>query len=704
MDQQESEGFDETAESPREQSNTTRVLAAEDMREYAIFSLDPTGHVASWNASAARLKGYSSEEVIGRHFSLFYPADSVASGYPRWELDQAVAHGFFIDRGWRIRKDGSWFWAHVVITAQRSPAGKLDGFIKITRDESETGARQQRSMRRFTDLFELAPVGIALFDQAGHLLDANGALGELLGYQLHDFFEMAEHDFLHPSDEGGGLFPSPNSSGGENVGGPVPHRVLARSDGEPVLCQLRTTASVRDDGSRSWLLAFHDVTAQVRHTEALRYQATHDATTGLLNRRGSEELLSDLLSTNALGKVAVLFCDLNNFKRVNDSLGHAAGDELLAAVAERLTTELPPKCTPARFYGDEFMIFCSDIDVFGSMDEFTREVSGLFRMDVQLHERMVHVSASVGSTIVPHSETSLTELMQSAEAAMFQDRVRGQGQTNIALGRVLPSQAGIDQLAMEQQLREAINNDRLGVHYQPILANDGSVVLAEALLRWSHPEHGPLSPDVVLTVAEHGGLLAELDRCVLRTALRESAGWQRPDGRPVGVAVNLAGLRPEQPGFVEEVSAAINEAGTSPENLVLEMVETVIAALEEQPLQAMRRLTDTGVRFAMDDFGSGYSSLARLRDLPTQIIKLDRKFVSGLGTEITDLGIARVVAELARTMGLTCIAEGVENSTQHHLLRAIGLDAYQGYLFSVPLPAEEFRAFLDNTPTPNASL
>ncbi|NYH80778.1 diguanylate cyclase (GGDEF)-like protein/PAS domain S-box-containing protein [Actinopolyspora biskrensis] len=704
MDQQESETFDGPAEAPAVRADAAKVLAAEDMREYAIFSLDASGHVASWNAGAARMKGYSSAEVIGRHFSLFYSEEAITSGYPQWELEQAEAHGFFIDRGWRVRKDGSRFWAHVVITAQRSPAGKLDGFIKITRDESEAGARQQRSMRRFTDLFELAPVGIALFDQAGHLLDANGALAELLGYQLRDFFEMAEHDFLHPSDEGGVLFPSPNSPGGENVGGPVPHRVLARSDGQPVLCQLRSAASVSDDGSRSWLLVFHDVTAQVSHTEALRYQATHDATTGLLNRRGSEELLSTLLSRNTAEKVAVLFCDLNNFKRVNDSLGHTAGDELLAEVAEHLTSELPPECTPARFYGDEFVVFCSDVDSFGGLEDFTREVGELFRMDVRLHGRVVHVSASVGSTAVVHPETTLTELMRSAEAAMFQARIRGQGQTNIALGRVVPSQAGIDQLAMEQQLREAIDNDRLGVHYQPILTNDGSVALAEALLRWNHPEHGPLTPDVVLTVAERGGLLAELDRCVLRTALRESAGWRRPDGRQVSVAVNLAGLRPGQPGFAEEISAAIGDAGTSPENLVLEMVETVIAELEAQPLQAMRELVDTGVRFAMDDFGSGYSSLARLRDLPTQIIKLDRKFVSGLGTEITDLGIARAVTELTRTMGLTCIAEGVENATQHHLLRAIGVDAYQGYLFSAPLPAERFREYLDTSPTPNPAL
>ena len=306
----------------------------------------------------------------------------------------------------------------------------------------------------------------------------------------------------------------------------------------------------------------------------------------------------------------------------------------------------------------------------------------------------VQLSASIGATFADDPQVTVADLLRVAEAAMMQDRVRGQGQVNLLRGRARSTGTDTDQLTLEEQLRDAIDRDDLGVHYQPIVGNDGTVRLAEALLRWEHPDLGRLSADVVLDVAERGGLLADLDRCVLRTALRESAGWRRPDGGTVGVAVNLAGLRPEQHDFVEVVTEAIREAGTTPDRVVLEMVETVLAEMSPAPRQAMTRLSETGVRFAVDDFGTGYSSLARLRELPAEIVKLDRDFISGVGSDPADLGIVLAMSELVRTLGRFCIAEGVETSTQHHLLRAVGIDAYQGYLFTAPLPPEEFRAFL----------
>lgn len=671
------------------QAGAAKALAAEDMREYAIFALDADGNVASWNAGAERVKGYRSEEIIGKHFSCFYPAEAVASGYPDWELKRAAADGFFIDRSWRVRRDGEHFWAHVVITAQRTPAGELDGFIKVTRDESEANVRQQRSRRQFADLFELASSGIALLDDAGAFLDANGALGDLLGYRLSELRAKTDRDVLHPRDGGGGLLPSTSGRAPGGVDEPIPHRVLVRSDGELVLCQVFSTASVRDDGSRSWLVVFHDITEQVRQAEMLRHEATHDDMTGLLNRRGCEELLSSLLGADSAADLAVLFCDLDNFKRVNDSLDHEAGDELLATVAERLTTELPPKCTPARFYGDEFVIVCSHLGSPEELETLTRAVDDLFRIAVPLRGRIVHLSASVGATTVVEAGTSVGDLLQSSEAAMLEKRRIGQGQ------RVESVRSGGDQLALEEDLRAAIARDRLDLHYQPIVDNDGSVVIAEALLRWNHPELGLLTPDVVLEVAEQGGLLADLDRCVLRRALRESADWQAPGSDPLCIAVNLGGLRPDQPGFVAEVRSTIDDEGVDPRRVVLEMLETVFSELGSQPRRAMSELVDLGVRFAIDDFGTGYSSLARLKELPAQIVK---KLIAGVGTEVMDLGINRAVTELARTMGSFCIAEGVEEVTQHHLLHAIGVDAYQGYLFSAPLPPPDFRDFLAAAP------
>ncbi|GAA4826523.1 putative bifunctional diguanylate cyclase/phosphodiesterase [Saccharopolyspora rosea] len=675
-----------------------KVLAAEDMREYAIFSLDAQGFVASWNAGAQRIEGYASGEIIGRHFSIFYPPELAASGYPDWELRQAARDGFFIDRGWRVRKDGSRFWAHVVITVQRTPEGTPQGFIKVVRDESEAQARQQRSRRQLSDLFDLASSGIALFDNSGRLLDANGALSDLLGYRLSELREKTDLDLVHPADHGtGGLLPSTSSlpsPGG--VGGPIAHRVVARSDGEPVLCQVHSKPSVSEAGGPVWLAIFHDVTEQARHAEELRYQATHDEVTGLLNRRGFEDLLDSLKGAHE--RVAVFFCDLDNFKRVNDALGHEAGDELLRAVAERLAAASVPGCTAARFYADQFVIACADVDAGGGLEALTGQVTDLFRMVVPLHEWRVHVSATVGATVIEDAATPVTEVLRVAEAAMLEDRVHGQRRPASARGMLLPADTDTEQLKLEQHLREAIGHDSLELHYQPIVDNNGQVVMAEALLRWYHADLGRITPDVVLRVAERGGLLAELDRCLLHKALRESVHWRRPDGHRIGVTVNLTGLHPDQPSFTDEVTSALRAADADPAHLVIEMVETVIAELGPHARRAMTELVDSGVRFAIDDFGTGYSSLARLRELPAQIIKLDRKFVSSVCVDPTDLGITRAVAELANTMSRICVAEGVETPSQHRLLRAVGLDAYQGFLFSAPLPPADFDTFLTTTP------
>ncbi|TWF92591.1 putative bifunctional diguanylate cyclase/phosphodiesterase [Saccharopolyspora dendranthemae] len=663
------------------QAGAQKILAAEDMRDYAIFALDAEGYVASWNPGAARLGGYESPEVIGRHFSLFYPPEQVAVGYPDWELQQAADNGFFIDRGWRVRKDGSRYWAHVVIAVQRTPDGELDGFIKVVRNESETAARVERTKRRMADLFELAPSAIGLLDDDGRFLDANGALCDLLGYRVSELVGRRDVDVLAPGDAGGGLVTGGTRSTGALL---VPHRVLARSDGSPVSCQVDSAASVSDDGDRSWMITVHDITEQLARAVTLRHEATHDELTGLLNRRGFRERLTELLPVMGPGSLAVLFCDLHNFKRVNDALGHEAGDELLSAVARRLLDELPERCEAARFYGDEFVILCTDVEGDRDLESLTEHVSGLFRMTVPLRRRQVHVSAAVGVKAVEDQDADVVELLRSAESAMLDARVRGQ----------VRSGTDPDQLVLEQHLHDTLARGEIELHYQPVVDNEGQVVIAEALLRWNHPDLGPLTPDVVLEIASRGDVLVELDACVLRTALREAVSWRRPDGGRVKVSVNLTGLRPEVPGFADSVRAMIRETGAEPGDLVLEMVETVFARLEPQQLQEMNELVADGVQFAVDDFGTGYSSLALLKDLPAQIIKLDRMFVSGVGTDPDDLGIARVMTELSRTLGRMCIAEGVETATQHQLLRAVSVDAYQGFYFSRPIPPEEFRTYL----------
>jgi diguanylate cyclase (GGDEF)-like protein/PAS domain S-box-containing protein len=677
-------------------------VIAQEMPDYAVFALSADGMVTSWNDGAQRIKGYRSDEIIGRHFSVFYPPERVASAFPQWELEQAARTGFFIDQGWRLRKDGTRFWAHVLITAQRSSTGELTGFVKVTRDESEVQARQQRASRRFTDLFDLAPVGTGLFDDAGRVLDANQALCDLLGYELPEIVGKSATDLLHPSDEATGL--TPPSLPATELLEQRTHwpRSLLRRDGRTLVCDVHCTVSAQDDGTRFLLAVFQDITEQTHHAERLHHQATHDRLTGLRNRDGVEELLDGLLKQQPQ-QVAVLLCDLDNFKRVNDALGHGVGDELLVAVARKLARALPPTCTPARLYGDEFLITCCDVHAHGGVDALAATVSELLHTAVPLHDRLVHISASISAATADDTHTTTDDLLQSVDAAMVdakQDPGHGMRRPGHVAMRARPTRVHsmTRQLSLEEFLHTALRHDNLTLHYQPIVDRDGHIIAAETLLRVSHPQHGLLSPATILPVAEQGGLLPELDRWVLRTALHEATRWPAEQK----ITVNLSGLRPDDPGFSGEISHAITTTGIDAHRVILEMVESIFVDLPQPSCDAMSDLRAIGLRFAMDDFGTGYSSLSRLKNLPTQILKLDRGFVFGLGTEPSDLGIARAVVEVAHATGRDCIAEGVETPTQFHTLRQLGIHGYQGWLFSHAIPAQQFRALLNNPtlPTP----
>jgi diguanylate cyclase (GGDEF)-like protein/PAS domain S-box-containing protein len=666
-------------------------LLAAGMSEYAIFVLDAAGRVESWDDGAERIMGYRGEEIIGRHFSVFAPAEPGAADHAEWQLAQAAEFGRHVDEGWCMRRDGARFWAQVVITAQKSPEGSVRGFIQVTRDETEAGTRQQRSSRRFTDLFDLAPAGIALFGEGGEVLDANEALCGLLGYRLPELTAMPAAGLLHPDDRGTTLIADAAAAGAPLNQSRVHQRTLLRSDGQPVPCDVHSAASVADDGSPFWLVVFQDITDRLRQAETLRYQATHDDLTGLLNRAGLNELLGSLLHGGAV-QVAVLFCDIDNFKRVNDALGHEAGDELLKALACRLTKGLPPGCTPARLSGDEFLIICPDVDAVGGLEPFTTWVAGLLSTTVSVRGQPVVVSASVGAAMLDR-DTVGADLLRYADAAMFHAKSLGPGRVSLANPTLIATVEA--QLGLEEQLRAAMDTDSLVLHYQPVMTRDHSVAMAEALVRWPHPERGLLSPEVILRVAEQGNMLRALDRWVLRTALREASSWPAPDGHPVGIAVNLSDLLPHDPEFVDAITEVITECGIDWHRVVLEMVETSLVDLPARPREAMVELAERGVRFALDDFGTGYSSLARLKDLPTQIIKLDRQFVSGVETDAADLAIAQAMTGIGRAMGRSCVAEGVETTAQFQALDRLGIDLYQGWLLSHPLPAHQLRAFLE---------
>ena len=567
------------------------------------------------------------------------------------------------------------------------------GTAQDVTEQRSTETRMMRSSQRFSDLVAIAPVGIGLFDESERLVDANDALCRLLQMDLERLRGTAATELTHPTDRGESLLAGVSRRNGDLRAG---QRVLVTAAGKAVYCELNMTVSVADDGRRFWLVVFSDVTERRRAAERLRYQATHDELTGLPGRAAVNELLGQLLGGPEAASVALLFCDVDNFKRVNDSLGHDVGDELIIALARRLERGLPPSCTAGRMSGDEYVVICSDVHEVGGVEALATRVARLLRAAVPVRGQLLRVSAAIGAAVPDGADTTAADLLRFADAAMFSAKRQGTGRVSLANAELIKNASS--QMLLEGQLRDAIANDGLVLHYQPVVGPDGTVQSAEALVRWPHPERGLLGPGEFLPVAEQGDLLRELDRWVLRTALCEASKWPLIAGSVlgggVGVAVNLSGLVPGDPEFTEIVAAAVAETGIEWDRVVLELVETSLIDLPSRTRKTMTDLVDRGIRFAVDDFGTGYSSLARLKELPAQIIKIDRAFVSGVATEAADFAVVRALVDMARAMGRSCVAEGVELESQFHVLRSFGVEAYQGWLLSQALPANEFRELL----------
>jgi diguanylate cyclase (GGDEF)-like protein/PAS domain S-box-containing protein len=595
---------------------------------------------------------------------------------------------------------------------ERGPDGlplRLAGMVRdVTAQRLAEGGRH--SARRFADLLSTVPDGVGLFDAAGRLADANEAFCALLGRPLEELRGRTALDLTADAEPQSDAAPAalPGWLRRIPTGGGHGYRLsavtLLRGDGTRVTVALAVTASTSDDGDPFWLVVATEIAPAAPHRDAgTSVDTSVDTLTRLPNRAAALDLVADLLAGPDGDRVAVVCGDLDDFARVNSSLGHEAGDELLATTATRLRRELPVGCTPARLAGDEFVVICADHALTGGPEALARTVAELMGGTLSVQGRPVQLTATVGVATPdasPDGPVEPGDLLRYAEVAMHEAKRTDRGGVATASPAVVGS--ADRQLELEGELRVALTEDRLVLQYQPVVGPDGSVLSAEALVRWPHPERGMIPPGDFLPVAERAGMLRDLDLWVLRTAVNEAATWP---GR-AAVAVNLAGLLPSEPGFLDEVVRIVSGSGLAWDRLILELVETSLVALPRAARDVMAELTARGVRFAVDDFGTGYSSLARLKELPTQTVKVDRAFVTGVGTDPADFAVARAVVDMARAMGRTTVAEGVETAEQFHVLRGLGVDAYQGWLFSRPLVPEHLHRVLagGRLPTPARSV
>jgi diguanylate cyclase (GGDEF)-like protein len=442
----------------------------------------------------------------------------------------------------------------------------------------------------------------------------------------------------------------------------------------------------------------HDVTERKALEEQLEYQALHDALTGLPNRALFMDRLDHAVvrAGRREAQLAVLFMDLDDFKVVNDSLGHEAGDKLLVAVAERLRACLRPEDTAARLGGDEFTILLEDLTGVGGAIRVAERIAEALQTAFVLGRREVFVTASFGIALWDEARQSPADLLRNADQAMY--RAKHAGKARYEVFEEAMNARALERLEMENDLRRGLERREFTVHYQPVVMLEaGEVVGFEALVRWDRPEHGLLTAGEFVPLAEDTGLIIPIGRWVLQEACRQARNWQQryPSDPPPTVFVNLSAKQLQDPDLVQTVARTARQAGLDPRCLELEITED--AAMDDAPATAavLEELKTLGVRVAIDDFGTGYSSLSYLERFPVDSLKVDRSFIESLGRDSGATVLVRAMIDLAHALGLRVIAEGVETDEQLRRVRELGCDLAQGCHFSGPLPGEEAGALLE---------
>jgi diguanylate cyclase (GGDEF)-like protein len=444
------------------------------------------------------------------------------------------------------------------------------------------------------------------------------------------------------------------------------------------------------------VVTFADVTERQRFEAQLAHQAFSDALTDLPNRARFMDELAQARAHAQHGQPAtvVLFLDLDNFKLVNDSLGHQAGDRLLTVIAERLRRSVRPTDTVARLDGDEFTVLARDLtDADGAL-ALAEQISRAVQQPLQLGGHEIVPSCSIGIAFSAAGDGATPEqLLQQADLAMYE--AKGQGKARAVLFQHAMTAASLERLELEADLRGALERGEFTLVYQPIVAMaTDALIEVEALVRWQHPQRGTVPPSAFIPLAEETGLIIPLGRWVLQEACRQAAAWAGGPAAGVVMSVNLSARQFQDPDLVADVASALAQRQLDPGRLRLEITETVVMRDVDEAVRTLSALKAMGVHLAIDDFGTGYSSLAYLKRFPVDTLKIDRSFVAGLAADGNDAAIVRSVTALARSLGLAVTGEGIETPAQQAQLRSLGCDRGQGFLYARPLTADACTALL----------
>ncbi|AWE54880.1 putative bifunctional diguanylate cyclase/phosphodiesterase [Streptomyces nigra] len=557
---------------------------------------------------------------------------------------------------------------------------------------------------RFRAVFEGAAIGIGIADLDGNILQVNGALLRMFGVSAQTMQSRKVRDWTHPEDA-----PQTWKLYEELVRGEREHyhleKAFYRPDGTVLWTNL-TVSLLRDaDGAPQYQLALMEDTTERRLLNLrLRYEATHDALTGLPNRTFFFERLEKALVAGEGQRFGLCYLDLDGFKTVNDSLGHAAGDRLLVEVADRLQScATAPGEMVARLGGDEFVALTTGPGTEREVDELAARIMNALLAPISVDGRELTVRGSIGIVEGPAGERSAAEVLRSADITMY--RAKSAGGNRFELADPEADARAITRHGLTTALPTALDRGEFFIEYQPLVhLGDGSVRGAEALVRWLHPQHGILGPDRFIPLAEHTGLIVPLGRWVLEQSVRQARAWRERyhDDGPLRINVNLSPCQLTHPGLVQDTVDILERAGVQPDALCLEVTESALIGADDALLKPLRRLAEMGVDIALDDFGTGYSNLANLRRLPVSVLKLDRSFTQSMQrfpADPVDLKIVEGIVSLAHSLDLAVTVEGVETGAQAEQLRILGCDTAQGWYYARPGPPDRLHelALVDAT-------
>jgi diguanylate cyclase (GGDEF)-like protein/PAS domain S-box-containing protein len=726
----------------------------------AIVSADARGLIVSWNRGGEVMFGYAAEDVVGKPLTILMPEryrDAHERGMGRFLLTgepRVIGSGAVEVHAQHA--DGTEFPVELSLSHWAEGEGRF--FTGILRDITER-KRAEAALARETGFIRLLQRVSVASNETSSGRDALETglrmIAEHTGWPVGHIYLVDEDGetlrssniWVRPDDDRLLPFLQVTTATPFRAGTGLPGRVLAAKQ-PSWICDVTTDdnfprrSAARDSGLAAAfafpVLVGSEVTAVLEFftseplqpddalcevmgqigtqlgrvvereiaQQRLTHHALHDPLTGLPNRALLLDRLEVALAQRNRGGVAVVFVDLDHFKLVNDSLGHAAGDTLLSAAATRLRAVVRPGDTVARFGGDEFVILVESVVDERDAEGLAERLAGALAEPFDVAGNEVFVTASIGIAVSSGTNGDAHGLLRDADAAMYRAKEAGRARHEV-FDSVMRAGA-VRRLEIVNDLHRALERDQFVLHFQPqIDLRTNSLIGVEALLRWVHPDRGLIPPMEFIPVAEETGMINDLGRWVLRAACQQGRTWldRFPDREPLVMSVNLSGRQLHQPRLAEEVAAALEDSGFPADQLVLEITESVLMNDTATTIHTLEALKELGVRLAIDDFGTGYSSLTYLQRFPIDILKIDKSFVDGLGgANLEESAVTRTIVSLAKTLRLETVAEGVERSEHVRELQSLNCDIGQGYFFARPLDAGALTSLMAQPDTPVAAL